>query len=146
MPARLARTEPPVNRHAIFSAPGEPRKSPYRTAQGGGVVGTTLTTRDVVSTAEADMRGRGFKLTLSPGGADYRLLKPVNGDPIRAVIPLAQFCKLANQGRIVVDTFDGPATNIIESEAVANPHEPPLTIDIGSAAGIRALFEEACPS
>jgi hypothetical protein len=109
-------------------------------------VETTLATRDPLSTADAEVRGRGFTLTLAPGGADYQLLKPVNGDPIRQVIPVAQFCKLSKQGRIVVEAFDGPATNIVESGALANPHEPPLTIDVGTVAGMRALLEEACPS
>lgn len=113
--------------------------------RGGGVVEATLKTRDSITNAEAEVRGRGFTLTLAPGGAEYHLLKPMNGDPIQDAMPLARFCDLPNQGRIVIEPFDGPATNIVESGASANPHEPPISIDINTAEGIDALFQEACP-
>jgi hypothetical protein len=113
--------------------------------RGGGVVEARLAIRDVAADAEADVRGRGFTLTLSPGGANYSLLKPDNGDPVRGTIPRSQFCGLTKHGRIVVSAFDGPAIHIDESGATANPHEPPVTIDVGAVDDMKALLEEACP-
>jgi hypothetical protein len=113
--------------------------------RGGGVVEARLLIRDVALDMEADVRGRGFMLTLSPGGAVYTFLKPDNGDPVRGTIPRAQFCGLAKHGQILVSAFDGPATHIDESGATANPHEPPVTIDVGAVDGMKALLEEACP-
>jgi hypothetical protein len=68
-------------------------------------------------------------MKLTPGDVECRLLKSVNSDHIRQAIPLAQFCKLSSQGKIAVEPFDGPATDIVESGAVANPHEPPIAVD-----------------
>jgi hypothetical protein len=113
--------------------------------RGGGVVEALLMIRDVALDMEADVRGRGFTLTLSPGGAVYTLLKPDNGDSVQGNIPRSQFCGLTKHGQIVVSAFDGPATHIDEAGATANPHEPPITIDAGAVDGMKALLEEACP-
>jgi hypothetical protein len=113
--------------------------------RGGGVVETRLAIRDAAADAEADVRGRGFALALSLSGATYNLLKPDTDDPVRGTIPRSQFCVLTKHGQIVVSAFDGPSTHIDESGATANPHEPPVTIDVGAVDGMKALLEEACP-
>jgi TPR repeat protein len=114
--------------------------------RGGAGVRIIFTTRDWVSIANADVRGLGITLTLTPGNMSYHLLKPLNGVSIRTIIPLSQFCKLSHQGRITVEPFDGPATDAIEYATTVDPHEPPIAIDVGDVAGMSELFEEACPS
>ena len=128
----------PVNRKVVAL------QANFAYRRGGGVIETTLSTHDSVSGADADVRGRGFAMKLTPGDVEYRLMKAINGDPIQQTIPLAQFCKLSSGGRVAIEPFDGPATNVIESGALANPHEPPIAIDIQTIEGMDALFEEAC--
>jgi hypothetical protein len=113
--------------------------------RGGGLVKVTLATRDWLSSADADVRGRGFVLTLTPGNS-YRLSKPLNGEQVGTVIPLPQFCRLSSRGRITVEPFDDDAAiDALEFATIVDPHEPPVMIDAGDFAGISALFEEACP-
>jgi hypothetical protein len=112
--------------------------------RGGGLIDTVLKTGDPVSGIDADAPGRSFRLALSSGDVEYRLVKPAYGDPVRQGIPLAQFCKLAPRGRIMVERPGGPATGSAASEAAAYPHEPPITADISKVEGMTALFEEAC--
>jgi hypothetical protein len=149
-------TAPSPGRQALFAAKGSwpfalpvtgktvALQASFAYRRGGGVIEAILATRDSMTGDDVDVRGRGFTVKLTPGDAGYRVLKPVNGDPIRQTMPLAQFCKLSSQGRIVIEPFDGSATNIVESEAVANPHEPPISIDIRTIDGMSALFGEAC--
>jgi hypothetical protein len=149
-------TTPTSGREALFIAKGSwPFALPvngkivallanFSYRRGGGVVETTLSTHDSITGADADVRGRGFAMKLTPGDVEYRLLKSINGDAVRETIPLAQFCKMSSEGRIAIEPFDGPATNIIESGARANPHEPPIAIDIKAIEGMNALFNEAC--
>jgi hypothetical protein len=150
--------DPSSNHKALVSAQGSWRfalpvagrtvalEATFAYRRGGGVVKTTLATRDSVSIAHADVRGRGFMLTLTPGDVSYRLLKPLTGDPTRSVIPLVQFCRLSNRGRIAIEPFDeDPSMDALEFATIADPREPPIVIDVGAVAGIGALFEEACP-
>jgi hypothetical protein len=112
--------------------------------RGGGIVEATLSTQDSVTAAVIDVHGLGFRLKLTPGDTEYRLLKPVNRHPIQQAIPLAQFCKLSSQGRVVIEPFDTWATDRAEPSSAADLHEPPITIDVKTVEGMSGLFDEAC--
>ena len=135
-----------------FEKPVEGRKvslgASFIYLRGGGVVEATLELK-APGTADAslfppDVRGRGFSIRIEPKGGEYRILKSISNDPLRAIVPREDFCHLKAKGRIVIEPFDGPATNIVEAEAVANPHEPPIAIAATSIDGMADLLAEAC--
>jgi hypothetical protein len=104
--------------------------------RGGGDVAATLSAFDPAT--KTDEPGRGF--TVSPRALEYPLSKPANGGPTRYAIPLAQFCRLSGNGRADVTVADALAKN----GADANGRQISFSIDFGSAAGMQALFGEAC--
>jgi hypothetical protein len=99
---------------------------------------------DLESLFSPEVRGQGFKISITPGGDEYRVLKSVSGDPLRTTIPRTDFCRMTNNGAIVVEPLDLWAKHIDESKAIANPHEPPISIPAVSIEGMPALLEAAC--
>jgi hypothetical protein len=110
--------------------------------RGGGVVEAAFSTHDPVSGAGAGVRGVGFTMKL--GDSEYRLANSGGDDPSRQAIPLNQFCKLSSQAKISIGPFDGPTTGAVDSAAAANPHEPPVAVDVTAIEGGNGLFAEAC--
>ena len=67
------------------------------------------------------------------GGAPLAL-KVARAGLARALVPRARFCALARDGRIVVTPSPAAAVGL-----------RPVTFEVAGAAGVGALFDEACP-
>jgi hypothetical protein len=128
----------PINRKTITL------QADFAYRRGGGVVELALSMRDSVAGGDVDVPVRGFEIKLTPGDADYRLVKSVNDEPLRQVIPLAQFCKLSSKGRMAIGLIDDPVAAVAPSSAAANPRQPPIATDIEAIEGMNGLFNEAC--
>jgi hypothetical protein len=135
-----------------FEKPVEGRKiglaATFDYLRGGGVVEATLklqaSDKADPSIYPPDVRGRGFSIRIEPKGGGYRVLKSISDDPLRAIVPRADFCNLSAKGHLIIEPFDGPATHISEANAAANPHEPPIAIAASSIDGMADLLDEAC--
>ena len=132
----------PVNGHGVALS----AEFAYRRG-GGGVVATLSTANadpQLQLSQRPDVRGRGFKLTLQPGGAEVIVIKAKDVTPWRETIGLSAFCVLQRGGKIAFEPYDVAAVPIAADQATANPTQPPIVADASKIDGMPALLEEAC--
>lgn len=114
----------------------------FRYSRGGGVVTARLALRDETPEARTDtapeIRGRMFRLDLTPAAGAFLVPNPTTGDPSAVVIQRDSFCNLARNGRVVVRPFDDGTTT------ASNSRDLTISIAAASVVGMPALLKEAC--